>query len=45
MRQSVPSGRHGDAADDSRNLICHLGNLGMGVVPRAFLRPIPPCFY
>ena len=33
----VFSGRHGDAADDSRNLICHLGNLGMGVVPRAFL--------
>ena len=43
--KAVPGGRHGDAADDSRNLIRHFGIFGMGVVPRAFLCPIAACFY
>ena len=45
MRQSVSGRRHGDAADHSRNLICHFGDLGMGVVPKPFLRPISACYY
>ena len=36
MRQGVPGGRHGDAADDSRNLIRDFCIFGMGVMPRAF---------
>jgi hypothetical protein len=45
MRQSVSGRRHGDAADHSRNLTCHFGDLGMGVVPKPFLRPISACYY
>jgi len=44
MRQSVPGDRHGDAADHPRNLIAGFCKVGMGVVPRTFLRPITACF-
>jgi hypothetical protein len=43
-RQSVPSRRYGDAADDSRNIMRDYGKVGMGVVPRTFLRSIITCF-